>query len=114
MQTGHPYAVQTMEDATAPLIVSQPLPATARMTQINQKWYLVDIINSGVYRIADRWYVANLLAPWESATHRTATTRALDAGFLQLGISLRQWCIWLSLVLLLCERALTWWTRRVT
>lgn len=114
MQTGHPYAVHTVEDATAPLLVSQPLPATARMTQINQKWYLVDITNSGAYRIADRWYVANLLAPWESATHRNATTLATDAGLLQLGISLRQWCIWLSLVLLLGERALTWWTRRVT
>ena len=115
MQTGRPFAVQTARTLTTPpQLMAQPIPMTARLTQINQKWYLVDITNIGAYQIDTDWYVANLLAPWESATQRDATTSSWQTFGLQVGLSLRAWCLWLSLVLLLCERALTWWTRRVT
>lgn len=114
MQTGLAYGLDVSPSAQTPQITTQPAFATARIERQNDRWYVVDINTIGAYRIDSTWYVANMLAPWESATQRPATDIDVGLGPLTWAWPLRNWFMLVAVVLIVLERFLTWYTRRTT
>ena len=114
MQTGLAYGLDSTDDAPTPELTYQPLGASTRLARENARWYLVDITKIGAYRVNQTWYVANMLAPWESATQRPVTASDTSGWTGTWAWSLRNWCIMVAIALLVLERFLIWRTRRST
>lgn len=113
LQTGQSMALPSFV-GNVPRLTSQPQPASAQVQQQQDQWYLVDIMHPGAYRVDQQWYVANILAPWESATQRPDVSAPGQSWMRVDALSARMWGIWVALLFLLVERGLTWYTRRVT
>jgi len=114
MQTGVAYGLEMTPTTQTPQLITQPMFANARIERHNDRWYLVDINEIGAYRIDTTWYVANMLAPWESATQRPVTELHTVLGAWTWSWPLRNWCIVVAMLLMVIERFLTWYTGRTT
>lgn len=114
LQTGQSLAlVATVQDGE-PVLLAQPAQSTAHIQRQQDTWYLVDILRPGAYRVDQQWYVANILAPWESDVSRPAAQSPWSSWQQRMALSGRMWSIWGAIIAMIVERGLTWYTRRVT
>lgn len=113
LQTGQ---VQALADTgvPSPTLVRRPANSSATLRAQDGMWYLVGIDQIGAYEVDQQTYVANILAPWESATQRPDTVSTWQSMSGRVQLSGRTWAIWCALLLLMLERGLMWYTRRMT